>query len=427
MRIIIPYLILCLGVICNAELRTWTAVNGKKVEAEFVSNSDGQVSLKMKSGKVFEVSLNKLSKADQEFIKAKSSPKEPTKEEAPVNPNLKYEVKDSAVTITGCDKKVSGALTIPATIEGKPVTSIGKSAFDKCTNLTSITIPDSVTSIGDLAFGLCKSLTTIEIGARNVNFTEVNGVLFNAEKTVLLTYPASKEGANYTIPDSVTSIKTGAFSGCTSLTSITMGESVTSIGEVAFYGCSSLTSITIPDGVTSIGPEAFMRCTSLTSITIPDSVTSIGDFAFGLCSGLTSITIGNGLTSIRERTFLQCTSLTSITIPDSVTSIGPEAFKECSGLTSITIPDGVTSIGENAFRDCSSLTSITIPDSVTSIGDFAFWLCTSLTAVTFLGDAPTVGEGVFAGATHTFYRKPEAKGWGDTFGGRPVKLISEKP
>ena len=76
---------------------------------------------------------------------------------------------------------------------------------------------------------------------------------------------------------------------------------------------------------------------------------------------------------------------------------------------------------------CKSLTSITIPDDVTSIVREAFGDCTSLTAVTFLGDAPKAGEYIFYKATPTIYRKPEAKGWGDTWGGRPVKLISEKP
>ena len=86
----------------------------------------------------------------------------------------------------------------------------------------------------------------------------------------------------------------------------------------------------------------------------------------------------------------------------------------------------VTSIGERAFFNFTFLTSITIPDSVTSIGD-SFSLCSYLTAVIFLGDAPKVGNDGFLGATPTIYRKPEAKGWGDTWGGRPVKLISEKP
>ncbi|MBQ4112212.1 MAG: leucine-rich repeat domain-containing protein, partial [Clostridia bacterium] len=95
------------------------------------------------------------------------------------------------------------------------------------------------------------------------------------------------------LPDTVTSIGDGAFSGCSNLTSITIPDAVTSIGDGAFSGCSNLTSITIPDSVTSIGNGAFGGCSSLTSITIPDSVTSmsIGEYAFHGCTSLTSITI----------------------------------------------------------------------------------------------------------------------------------------
>ena len=162
-------------------------------------------------------------------------------------------------------------------------------------------------------------------------------------------------------------------------------------------------------------------------------VKSIGDDAFS-GSNLTSITIPDSVTSIGERAFAECSSLTSITIPSGITSIRERAFYKCSNLTSITIPDSVTSIGERAFAKCSSLTSITIPDSVISIGTFAFRESFSLNEVTFLGDVPKVAEnafeelpGVTSKATPTIYRKPEAKGWGDTFAGRPVKLISEKP
>ena len=114
-------------------------------------------------------------------------------------------------------------------------------------------------------------------------------------------------------------------------------------------------------------------------------------------------------------------------IPDSVTSIGDGAFGGCDSLTSITIGNGVTNIGEGSFYLCTSMTSITIPDSVTSIGGSAFHNCTSLTSVTFLGDAPKIGDNAFEESSPTIYREPDAKGWGDTLAGRPVKLITEKP
>ncbi|MCP4848925.1 MAG: leucine-rich repeat domain-containing protein [Verrucomicrobiaceae bacterium] len=332
---------------------------------------------------------------------------------------LEYQIEDGVVTITGCEENQEGELTIPATIRGKPVTCIENDTFRDCSRLTAIIIPDSVTRLGGSAFYRCSNLASVTIGN---GVTSITGNLF-------------KEHANLksvTIPDSVTSIGGSAFYRCTSLTSVTIPDGVTSIGKEAFEGCSSLTSITIPDGVTSIEEGVFDGCRSLTSITIPDGVTSIGDWAFSGCSTLTSITIPDSVTSIGKRAFRACSSLTSIMIPDGVTNIGDWAFSGCSTLTSITIPDSVTSIGQGAFLGCRNLTSITIGNSVTSIGYGTFGECTSLTAVTFLGDAPKVVGDAFKygsrdAAAPTIYRKPEAKGWGETFGGRPVKLISEKP
>ena len=161
------------------------------------------------------------------------------------------------------------------------VTEIGLEAFSGCTSLTNITIPDSVTKIGSSAFSGCSSLTAIDVEVGNNNYTSVNGVLFNKGKTELICYPAGKTDKSYNIPNSVTSIGYSAFINCTSITSITIPDSVTSIDSSAFGGCSSLKSITIPNSVTSIGYYAFYGCTSLTSVTIPKSVTGIDDWAFG--------------------------------------------------------------------------------------------------------------------------------------------------
>ncbi len=118
---------------------------------------------------------------------------------------------------------------------------------------------------------------------------------------------------------------------------------------------------------------------------------------------------------------------TNYKIPESVNSIKNHAFLQCNNLTSITIPDGVTNIGDNAFQFCANLNSITIGKGVKYISNVAFANCENLAEVTFLGNAPKIGGEIFYESTPTIYRTPEAKGWGDTFGGRPVKLISEKP
>ena len=333
--------------------------------------------------------------------------------------DLTYEVQDDGtIKITDCNESASGALTIPSTIDGKKVTSIGKKAFEHCRKLTNITIPNSVTSIGEDAFAYCSSLTNITIPNSVTSIEE-----YAFDSCISLT--------NITIPDSVTSIGRCAFWNCNMLTSITIPDGVTSIGEDAFAYCSSLTSITIPGNVTSIDSCAFLGCRSLTSINvsnnnknystidgilfnkdkteiitypakkketsydIPNSVTSIGNGTFAYCSSLTNIIIPNSVTSIGRYTFEDCNSLTSITIPDSVTSIGYSAFESCNSLTNITIPNSVTSIGHRAFAYCSSLTNITISDSVTSIGKDAFRDCSSLTSITIPEGVTSIGIGTF--------------------------------
>ncbi|WP_400233890.1 leucine-rich repeat domain-containing protein [Methanomethylophilus alvi] len=287
---------------------------------------------------------------------------------------------------SGCSSLAS--ITIPDS-----VTSIGNEAFYGCSSLVSVTIPDSVTSIGGDVFSGCSSLTSIIVSEGNEAYRSVDGVLFSKDMKMLVQCLAGKSDDSYIIPDSVTSIGGGAFSGCSSLVSVTIPDSVTSIGQSAFFGCFSLVSVTIPDSVTSIGQFAFYECSSLASVTIPDSVTSIGSDAFFGCSSLTSITIPDGVTSIGGWAFYRCTSLASVVIGNGVTSIGDYAFYRCTSLASITIPDGVTSIGSYAFYECTGLRELTIPISVNAVGSNdspIFYGCTNIEKVTF---TPGTGKG----------------------------------
>ncbi len=206
--------------------------------------------------------------------------------------------------------------------------------YDQRESVVTVKIGDGVTSIGKSAFALCSELTSV------------------------------------IAPNSVTSIREKAFSWCINLTSIIIPNSVTSIGEDAFSACVGLTSITIPNTVTSIGRGAFLNCCSLSSITIPSSVTSIGDYVFSACTSLTSFNVDednpnycaiDNILFNKNLTELVCCPrdrMVTYTIPNSVTSIGDYAFASCSGLTSITIPNSVTSIGSYAFYECSKLKEI---------------------------------------------------------------------
>jgi hypothetical protein len=328
-----------------------------------------------------------------------------------------YEVTDNQATIT-CYAGPGGDITVPAALEGYPVTAIGDYAFANCTTIASITLPSGVTSIGRYAFYECQALTTIALSdtitslgldafcrcyaltaitvdTANPVYTSVDGIMFDKTGTTLVQYPIGRPDLSYTIPTGVTTIGYGAFSYSKTLTGVVIPDGLAVIGNSAFYRCTKLTGMVVPDGVTDIDNHAFYGCYALTSVTLPDSVTRIGAYAFSN-SAITSITLPGGLTSISDNTFYLCYKLSSVTIPDSVTSIGSAAFYNCESLAAVTIPNSVASIGSSAFCGCDALTSVVIPDSVTTIGGAAFSYCIDLTSVTLPGTLTSISNSVFS-------------------------------
>ena len=298
------------------------------------------------------------------------------------------------------------------------VAVIGDEAFSDCRSLTDMTIPESVVSIGKGTFASCGGLTNISVSAGNTAYKSVGGVLFNKAGRLLAAYPTGKAGA-YSVPDGVTAIGDGAFTGCGGLIDVAFPTSVTGIGGRAFNNCGGLTDVTFPLGLVSIGSEAFAYCRGLTGVTIPASVTAVGVGAFGgafsWCANLTDISVaeGNaaycdiggvlfdksgttllqypagrsgaysvpsGVTNIGSYAFMHCT-MTGVTFPDSLTGIGLAAFGDCRNLETVALPDGLRSIGEWAFGSCHGLKDVRIPEGVIHIGSGAFSRCTSLTGI----------------------------------------------
>ncbi|MDE5736364.1 MAG: leucine-rich repeat domain-containing protein, partial [Bacteroidales bacterium] len=189
----------------------------------------------------------------------------------------------------------SGTVVIPATVtyDGKTyrVTSIKNGAFSHCSDLTSVTLPESVTSIGDDAFW----------------GTSIGSPLYNSR---IFAYMPEDYSGEYAIPSGIQTIAGGAFEECTGLTSVTIPESVIEIGKYAFRGCWLLTSVTIPESMTEIGHGVF-EWSGLTSVTIPEGVTTIREWAFDGCA-LRSVTLPASLDTIVGAAFNDCEYLLDV-------------------------------------------------------------------------------------------------------------------
>lgn len=281
------------------------------------------------------------------------------------------------------------------------VTTIARSAFWGCSSLSRIDLPEGVTTIGHSAFYGCEKLSSVKLPN---SLTTIEGFAFYFCKGLV----------SVVIPNSVKSIEYEAFNGCSALKSIVLPEGMTLIKKWTFADCSSLVDVTLPSTMTTLEYGAFENCTSLRSVTIPNSVNTV-DAPFYGCSSLsdikvpdylyeTSIFSGTGITDITvpEGTtvvgsFADCTKLASITFPEGIKALTD--FSGCSSLRAIDIPDGVSVIGSALFRGCVNLTKVTIPNSVVSLEWFAFSDCSSLTRITIPNHIATISSGAFSGCS----------------------------
>lgn len=233
---------------------------------------------------------------------------------------------NKTATVTSGDNKYSGSIVIPASFTNNgvsySVTALGPNAFNSCSTLENVTIPNSISNIG----GQC-------------------------------------------------------FIGCASLSKITIPESVTSIGETCFSGCKSISSISILGAIECLGSLCFADCEALKSIKIPSSVKELGEQCFYQCSSLEKIELPNLIDKIPQGCFVGCTSLKSIQLPISITELDYQCFFGCSSLEYIKIPKFVTDIGKSCFQSCTSLKVVSLPELLTNMGEDCFKGCSGLKKV----------------------------------------------
>ena len=335
---------------------------------------------------------------------------------------------------------------VPEEIDGRRVTAIGEGAFEKATELDSVTIPAGVTSIGARAFAACGYY----IYLRGVSHDTVIKFLGDAPKTVgkdafLVEYYSCEARVT---PDSkgwgeIKSDGTSTWQGMTikydfdgwdytcyteenadgTLTLVGMGSipygelpceglsfpgtidgrTVTAIGARCFADRDYLFRVKLPNSVKAIGDGAFSGCGRLERV--DGNVTSVGDGAFSGCTSLmTWGALGDMLSnespvSLGERAFEGCTSIVNAEIPDSVTSVGAWCFRDCTGIRTVRLPSGMNELPYGVFAGCTAITRYDIPPNVVSILGMAFGGCTSLKTVTMANAVTNIGSGAFSNCT----------------------------
>ena len=360
------------------------------------------------------------------------------------------------------------SLTFPESLK-----TIGSMAFFSCTKIPSVTITENVTEIGFYAFDGCSmlgeivfdtvneitdnngffgcenveavrftkdaksfaptvlecgKLKTVTVESGNTAFSvDADGVLYNADKTVLIKYPTGDKRISYTVPSSVKTIAKEAFKNSSYLSIVNIPSSVETIEERAFEGCKSLTTVKLEKGVETVGDYAFSNCEALASITLPDSLMFLGKNVFSGNVKLQTAVIPEGLTEIPDFTFFGCSSLKNVTIPSTVTRIGWSSFNGCTSLMSITLPDSVTEVTQYAFDDtgwynsladgpaylgrvlykykgeAASNSTVTVKDGTELIANGAFAYNDKILKVVMPSTVKTIGDEAFCGNYNLTY------------------------
>ena len=362
-----------------------------------------------------------------------------------------YTVSENKATITAFDTTIRGKVVVPSNIDGYDVVAIASNAFQNCSGITELIVPESVETIGLAAF---KGMTSLErltvpfLGASRdaKNYNAVLGYVFgyvvstnrsfsnndisnepseefyycyiNAPSGTTQQYTCKNvytsfssggggyvpQGYFYFIPSSLksvtvtdeTEIGAAAFMNCENITEININDGITEIGEYAFYN-TGISELKLPDTITEINDHSFADNSLLTKINIPDGITVIDSYAF-YSTGISFVELPDGITEICKYAF-SFSRLIELEIPDSVTTIGNDAFRNCDALEEVKLSDNLESIGNYAFLDCKKLEKIEFPSKLKDIGSSAFENCSVITELVVPESVETIGLAAFKGMT----------------------------
>lgn len=263
------------------------------------------------------------------------------------------------------------------------VTSI--QGFQNCNSLTSVTIPASVTSIALQTFGQCNALTEIKVAEGNTAYSDIDGVLFDAEKETLLIYPNGKTATSYTAPAGTKGVGSYAFSEHPTLEEITLPEGTTDLARRMVFGCDFLKTINLPSTIASIDKEFLYNPSNLEAINVTPAANAV-------YSSIDGVLFNADQTELIHFPPANCKDYV---MPSTVKTIKEEAFAH-SKVETIQLPEGLKEIEAKAFNNCRKLKELSIPEGVTTIGDQAFTYCTTLKTLTIPASATEVGEGIIS-------------------------------